>query len=67
MVNGRKREAWNHTAQVLAMVYNTHRDPKSRMMRPAEFHPMATHHEQPRIKDLSVLKNVFVKPDASEG
>jgi len=61
MVEGRKREAWNHTAQLLAMVYNAHRDSKRRAMRPAEFHPMAERPpETPKIKDLSILKQVFV-------
>lgn len=61
MVDGRKREAWNHTAQLLAMVYNAHRDGKRRAMKPTEFHPMAGHsQETPKIKDLSILKHVFV-------
>ena len=61
MLDGRKREAWNHTAQLLAMVYNAHRDGKTRAVKPAEFHPMAGRRtELPKIKDLSILKQVFV-------
>lgn len=64
MAEGRQRESWNHTAQILAMLYNAHRDPKSRAMKPAEFHPLARHTRQAPVgktKDLSILKRVFVK------
>jgi len=39
MAEGRRREAWNHTSQLLAMIYNMHRDPKAKALEPAEFHP----------------------------
>lgn len=62
MAEGRQRERWNHTAQLLAMIYNAHRDPKARLMKPAEFHPMAGRKEAiPKTNDLSILKRVFVK------
>jgi len=40
MEEARRREAWNHTARILAMLANTHRDPKTRLLSPADFHPM---------------------------
>jgi len=39
MVEGRQRDQWNHTAQVLAMLYNAFRDHKTRALSPADFHP----------------------------
>lgn len=62
MAEGRQRDAWNHTAQLLAMIYNAHRGPKARPMRPAEFHPFGRpKRPAPRVKDLSILRMVFVK------
>ncbi|MCL4193203.1 MAG: hypothetical protein KJZ87_15815 [Thermoguttaceae bacterium] len=62
MAEGRQRSEWNHTAQVLAMIYNAHRNPKARLMKPAEFHPFGSRKTAaPKIKDLSILKTVFVK------
>jgi len=62
MAEGRQREQWNHTAQLLALVYNTHRDPKAQALKPADFHPLAGKQASlPKVKDLSVLKTVFVK------
>jgi len=40
MEEGRRREAWNHTAEVLAMLANCHRDPKTRPFARTDFHPM---------------------------
>jgi hypothetical protein len=62
MVEGRQRNQWNHTAQVLAMLYNTHRAPKARALKPADFHPLLDRKSPvPKIQDLSILKQVFVK------
>lgn len=41
MVDGRQRDQWNHTAQVLAMLYNAFRSSKARSLGPADFHPLA--------------------------
>jgi hypothetical protein len=41
MVEGRQRDQWNHTAQVLAMLYNAFRASKARPLGPADFHPLA--------------------------
>ncbi len=60
MAEGRKREAWNHTAQLLAMIYNAHREPRSELLEPARFHPMTPRPALPKTKDLSILKLVFV-------
>ena len=63
MAEARQRDQWNQTAQILAMIYNAHRNPKARLMKPAEFHP---HHHQRRkphaakIKDLAILRQIFI-------
>ncbi len=40
MVEGRQRDQWNHTAQLLAMLYNAFRGKGQRALRPADFHPL---------------------------
>jgi hypothetical protein len=40
MVEGRQRDQWNHTAQVLAMFYNAFRGKGQRALGPADFHPL---------------------------
>jgi hypothetical protein len=40
MAEGRSRSLWGHTSALLAMLANTHRDPKkSRAWRPEDFDP----------------------------
>lgn len=40
MTEARGREAWDHTAQLLALTFNIHRDPKKgRPTKPADWHP----------------------------
>ena len=65
MADSRQTDAWNHTAAVLAMLANTHRDPKkTRPFKPSDFHP-GTRREKPKEAvpkvDVSVLKTVFVR------
>jgi hypothetical protein len=62
MAEAKSRQAWNHTASILAMLANTHRDPKkSRAARPADFHPHSGR-QGPAITKvgINVLKQVFV-------
>jgi len=63
MADARQLDEWNHTAAILAMLANTHRDPKkTRPFKPAEFHPGTRPRPQhPTEKvNVSVLKTVFV-------
>ena len=62
MAEGRGREAWNHTAAVMAVLANLHRDPKKHGPYGAEdFHPYRGRSRSvPKTKDLSILKAVFV-------
>lgn len=42
MAHGRRREQWNHTAALMAMIAEVNRDAKKRPQpyQPADFHPM---------------------------
>jgi len=41
MAEAKTREAWNHTAAMLALFANIHRDPaKGVVFTPADFHPL---------------------------
>ena len=64
MAEGRRREAWNHTAQLLAMLYNAYRGRGAKVLKPQEFHPLEIADRQvpiARTNDLSILKHVFVE------
>ncbi len=37
--NAKRSESWDHTAHVLALIYNVNTDAKSTKMRPEDFHP----------------------------
>lgn len=64
MAGARSREQWNHTASVLALLANCHRDPRRRRAySPADFLPPRTDQPVPAptpITDLSILKAVFI-------
>lgn len=63
MADGRLRERWNHTAAVLAMLANAHRDQRRRAepFGVADFHPFAApRREEPLKVDITVLRDVFV-------
>lgn len=65
MAEGEVQERWNHTAALLALQANLHKDPKKgRTFKPADFHPMpptVKPHERPPLKgDIRMLKQVFV-------
>ncbi|MFV0444652.1 MAG: hypothetical protein ACK5Q5_13865 [Planctomycetaceae bacterium] len=65
MADAASRDRWNHTASLLALITNCHRDPKkARAARPKDFHPHAKerrsrHERKPRV-GVEVLKQVFV-------
>ncbi|MFH1022130.1 MAG: hypothetical protein V1809_01935 [Planctomycetota bacterium] len=74
MAEAKGRADWGRTSVVLAVLANTHRDPKkTRAFKPADFNPYATEKktvglpatlrnaaQAGKTKDLSVLKAVFV-------
>ncbi len=61
MAQARAAERWNHTAALLALIANTHRDPhKRRPFVPADFLPSQRTASPPPVTDLSILRAVFV-------
>lgn len=66
MAEAVSRDRWNHTASLLALISNCHRDPKkSRAARPKDFHPhlrdqrRKSNARNPRV-GVEVLKQVFI-------
>jgi hypothetical protein len=65
MAEGRIRENWNHTAQLMALTANINRDPKRKPKpySPADFHPMENARQSRVIPaDITVLRDIFVTP-----
>ncbi len=61
MTEARTRERWNHTATLMALLANCHRDARTRAFTPADFHPLVSTHQSPLpTTELSILKTVFV-------
>jgi hypothetical protein len=62
MAEARSSQQWAHTAAVLALLANAHRDPKKiRPFTPADFHPHLRRKEPVAAKvGIAVLKQVFV-------
>jgi hypothetical protein len=62
MAEARSHAQWNHTAALLALIANCHRDPHRRKAyEPADFLPgRAGQGEALPAADVSVLKSVFV-------
>jgi hypothetical protein len=66
MADARQTDDWNHTAALLALLANVHRDPrKTHPFQPADFHPgvqrtQRPHDPHPKV-DITVLKTVFVE------
>ncbi len=60
MAEGRQQERWQHTAALLALIANCHRDPKRRRpYTPDDFIPKPRD-RQSGVADLTLLKAVFV-------
>jgi len=65
MADAKRRDGWSHTAALLAMTANVHRDKRKKVQPfvPADFHPLAPRRKAPLPKvGLGVLKQVFVDP-----
>lgn len=66
MADAASRDRWQHTASLMALLANCHRDAnKSRAFRPKDFHPFekprrsAVERKPPKV-GIGVLKQVFV-------
>ena len=66
MAEGRAKEAWDHTSVVLAMLANTHRDPKKgKAFEPDDFNPYSEKTSRPDVivvnkENVSLLKHAFL-------
>jgi hypothetical protein len=64
MAQAHSRQQWHHTAALLALIANCHRDAKRhRPYTPEDFLPRFSARERlsvPPITDLSILKTLFV-------
>jgi len=63
MTGARRQDQWSHTAAVMALVANVHRNPKKRSKpySPAEFHPLVERKPVTIEKaGIRILKRVFV-------
>jgi hypothetical protein len=60
MAEGRRRDAWQHTSALLAMLFNAHRDPKkSQPRKPTDFDPYFQHISDNVTCDIRVLKSIL--------
>ena len=63
MVDACRRDEWQHTSAVLAMLANAHRNPKKKPQpfTPAEFNPLVNERKKPKAKTgVRTLKTIFV-------
>jgi hypothetical protein len=63
MADAERREAWQHTSAILAMLANVHRNPKKKPQpfKPSEFHPLVASDQSPLAKTpVRTLKTIFV-------
>jgi hypothetical protein len=63
MADARRRDEWQHTSAVLAMLANVHRNPKKKPQpfTPAEFNPLAGERKTVAHKTgVRTLKTIFV-------
>jgi hypothetical protein len=70
MAEGRGRLEWAQTSQVLCMLQNTHRDPKSTAAKPEDFNPYASAAkaaEKPDAKTSMKALGSFLKPRLHRG
>lgn len=65
MAEARGREAWGHTAAILALIANVNRDPKkTRPFKPSDFDPYSARDRRDaaiEVKDMDVLKSAFLR------
>ena len=67
MAEGKAKDAWQHTAAILALIANVNRDPKKkRPFMPADFNPYFEKTSRPDVivvtkENISLLKNAFLR------
>jgi hypothetical protein len=62
MTTAKRKEEWNHTATLMALIANVNRDPKGhKPFTPYDFHPLIKKDQTKPLDDISILKDVFVQ------
>lgn len=62
MANARIEYEWSHTANILCIIANCHRDPHSTSeFHPSDFHPLHAKQRPIEKVPISALKQLFVK------
>jgi hypothetical protein len=61
MAEARRREAWDHTACILSLIYNANRGPHSQYLPPSEFHPYQQQEKQEHkpVVGVDALKSLL--------
>ncbi len=63
------RAAWNHTANLMALIANCHREKGKRALTAADFDPFGQKSQWSELPkaDVSILKDVFIDRNFPEG
>jgi hypothetical protein len=68
MADGRGRLEWAQTSQVLCMLFNTHRDPKTRAAVPGDYNPYEAAKAAAKKPPASMKSlGAFLKPRMNHG
>jgi hypothetical protein len=62
MVEGKQREAWDHTSAIIASLFNCQRGKHDKALSPAQFNPFlmkAARKNRPKIKDVRFLAGLM--------
>ena len=66
MAEGHAKDAWQHTANLMALIANVNRDPKKkRPFKPSDFNPTISKQSRPEAivvtkENISLLKHAFI-------
>jgi hypothetical protein len=59
MAEGRSRLEWAQTSQLLAMLFNTHRDPKTPAVKPDAFNPYVPGPAKPPAMSMKAMGGIL--------
>jgi hypothetical protein len=58
MAEAAQRERWDHTAALMAFLYNPHREKGADAKEPRDFHPLIPKPKPPKVK-IASLRGMF--------
>lgn len=62
MVEGHKKEQWDHTAMLLAMIGNASPNRGAKTIQPSDLHPyLQDEQDKERVDDLGTIRHIFDK------